>query len=98
MHGNTVYTALWNTMKQSSTQMSKTVLGFFIITILLKTRFLTVFSFFTRFFYFLVATLLILQNLLNSYMKRLLSDGFNMTAIENSLMKSHSSQTLSCTL
>jgi len=30
--------------------------------------------------------------------KLLLSDGFNMAATGNSLMKSHSSQTLSCTL
>jgi len=33
----------------------------------------------------------------NYYIKRLLSDGFNMTAIENYL-KSHSSQMLACTL
>jgi len=33
-----------------------------------------------------------------TYIKRLLSDGFNMAAIGNSLLKSHSSQTLSCTL
>jgi len=37
----------------------------------------------------------ILLNLLNSCMKRLLSDGFNMAAMKNSLMKSHSPQTLS---
>jgi len=34
----------------------------------------------------------------NSYIKRLFSDGFNMAAMGNSLMKSHSFQTLSCTL
>ena len=32
------------------------------------------------------------------YIKRLLCDGFSMAAAGNSLMKSHSSQTLSCTL
>ena len=48
--------------------------------------------------YFLAAKLLILLNLLNSYIKRLLSDGFNMADIGNSLMKSHSSQTLDYTL
>src|SRR6218665_2234214 len=37
-------------------------------------------------------------NLLNSYIKRLLSAGINITAIGNFLMKSHSSQTFSCTL
>jgi len=47
-----------------------------------------------------VATLLnsSLPNLQNSYIKRLLSDGFHMTAIGNSLMKNYSSQTMSCTL
>ena len=49
-------------------------------------------------FYFQVPRILILLNLLISYIKRLLSDRFNMAAIGNSLMKSHSSQTLSCTL
>ena len=37
----------------------------------------------------------ILLNLLNFCIKRLLSDGFNMAAIANSLMKSRSPQTLS---
>src|SRR6218665_3258241 len=37
-------------------------------------------------------------NLLNSYIKRLSSNRFNIAAIRSSLMKSHSSQTLSCTL
>jgi len=45
-----------------------------------------------------VSTFFIPLNLRNSYVKRLLSDGFNMTAIGNSPMKSHSSQTLGCTL
>ena len=45
-------------------------------------------------FYFLIKI-----NLLNSYLhKRLLSDGFNLAATRNSLMKSRSSQTLPCTL
>jgi len=39
--------------------------------------------------------ILILLNLLNSYIKRFLSDEFNMAAIGNSLIKSHTSQTLS---
>ena len=38
----------------------------------------------------------ILLNLLNSCIKRLSSDGFNMTSIKNSLMKSRKLQTLSC--
>jgi len=38
----------------------------------------------------------ILQNLLNSCIKQLLSDGLNMTTINNYLMKSRSPQTLSC--
>src|SRR6218665_1944200 len=38
----------------------------------------------------------ILLNLLNSCIKRLLSDEFNMAAITNSLMKSRIPQTLSC--
>src|SRR6218665_1806639 len=47
--------------------------------------------------YFLVSRILTLLNLLISYIKRLLSDGFNMAAIGN-FMKSHSPQTLSGTL
>src|SRR6218665_2064607 len=40
----------------------------------------------------------ILLNLLNSSIKQLLSDVFNMAAIHNYLMKSRSHQTLSCIL
>ena len=50
------------------------------------------------FFYFPAGKLLILLNLLNSYIKQLLSDGFNKAAISNSLMKKNVSQTLSYTL
>jgi len=63
----------------------------------IKSRFWTFFIFWT-FFYFLESKMFILLDLLNSYIKRLLSDGFNRAAIGNSLMKSHSSQMLSCTL
>jgi len=70
---------------------------FSVFIIFIKTRFFNVF-YFLNFFYFLVANFFILLNLLNSYIKRLLSDGFNMAAIGNSLIKSHSSQKLSCTL
>ena len=56
----------------------------------------------TRFqrFYFLVAKFLSYQTRLNSCIKQHLdlSGRFNMAAIGNSRMKSHSSQTLSCTL
>jgi len=38
------------------------------------------------------------KNLLNSYTKRPLNDGFNVAAIRISVTNSHSSQTLSCTL
>src|SRR6218665_2962779 len=67
---------------------------FFII--LLKNGFFNVFLFW-NIFYFLVAKFISL-NLLNSCIKRLLSDGFNMAAIKNSHMKSHSLQMLSCIL
>ena len=40
----------------------------------------------------------ILLNLLNFCIKQLLSDGFNMAAIKNSLTNTHSPQTLSCIL
>jgi len=40
----------------------------------------------------------IILNLLNSCIEQLLSDGFNMAAIQNSLMKSRNPQTLSCIL
>src|SRR6218665_3709961 len=63
-----------------------------------KRDFLNIFFNFWNGFYFLEGKFLIQLNLLNSYIKRLLSDGFNMAAIGNSLMKSHSPQTLSCTL
>src|SRR6218665_1024446 len=75
----------------------------FLLLFLLKNAFLRFFIF--RNVFFIVATLFhptkpanILLNLLNSRIKRLLSDGFNMTAIKNSLMKSRSPQTLSCVL
>jgi len=50
--------------------------------------------------YILVEKMFILLSHLNSYIKRLLSDEFNMAAklIGNSLMKGQSSQTLLCTL
>jgi len=38
------------------------------------------------------------SNLLNPYIKRFLSDEFNVASIGNSLMKRHNSQTLSCSL
>jgi len=52
-----------------------------------KNAFLT-FLFFNV-FYFLMEKCVILQNLLNSDIKRLLSDGFNTAAVGNSLTKSH---------
>ena len=73
----------------------KTFFTFFIIFI--KTRLLTLFIFLECYLFFSGKTLYptkpakILLNLLNSCIKRLLSDGFNMTAIKNSLMKSCSS-------
>src|SRR6218665_2271918 len=66
----------------------------FFIIFFIKNELLTVFLFFNV-FYFIVTTIFKLQN---SYIKRLLSHKFNMATIGNSLMKSHSSQTLSCTL
>ena len=49
-------------------------------------------------FFYPTKSVKILRNLLNSSKKRLLSDGFNMAAIKNSLMKSCSPQALSCIL
>src|SRR6218665_1179445 len=70
----------------------------------IKNAFLTFFIF-GNVFYFLVANFFIVLNLLkillnlpNSCIKRLLSDGFNTTAIKHSLMKSRSPQKLSCVL
>ena len=54
----------------------------------IKNAFSNVFNF-LNVFYFLVAKFFILLNLLNSEIKRLLSDGFNTAAIGNSLTKSH---------
>ena len=61
----------------------------------IKNAFLTFFFNFWMLFIFERPNILILLNLLNSYIRRLLSNGFNMAAIGDSLMKS---QTLSCTL
>ena len=70
----------------------------------LKKRVFNVFIFWNV-FYFLVANFFyptkpakIVLNLLDSCIKRLFSGGFNMEAIQNSLMKSRSPQTLSCIL
>src|SRR6218665_3650555 len=83
-------------LTNSTIDVKKVFYVFFIIFI--KNTFFNVF-YFWNVFHFLVGNFLILLNLLNSYIKRLLSDGINMPAIWNSLMKkSHSSQTLSCTL
>ena len=56
--------------------------------------------YFLNVFNFLVTKYFIILNLLNSEIKRLLSDGFNTAArpIGNSMTKSHNYQTLSCTL
>src|SRR6218665_3548924 len=58
-----------------------------------KKRVLMFTIFYICLLFFLVAKFCVLLNLQNSYIKRLLTDGFNMAAIGNSLMKSHSSQT-----
>src|SRR6218665_355339 len=83
----------------------KTFFTFFIIFI--KTRLLTLFIFLECYLFFSGKTLYptkpakILLNLLNSCIKRLLSDGFNIAAIKKlshkePYLKSRSSQTLSC--
>src|SRR6218665_2170415 len=79
--------------------MLKTFFTFFIIFI--KNAFFNVFYFWERFLFssgkicYLTKPAKILLNLLNSCIKRLLSDGFNMAAIKHSLMKSRNPQTLS---
>ena len=45
--------------------------------------------YFSNVYYFPVFTFVILLNLLNAEIKRILSDGFNTAAIGNSLKKSH---------
>src|SRR6218665_2226697 len=74
-----------------SIDVKKTILRFFY-----KKLFFNVFIF-LNVFYFLVAKCCTPSppNLLNSCIKLLLSNRFNMAAIRNSRMKSHSSQTLS---
>ena len=57
----------------------------FTFSIIFIKRVLKTFSYVLNVLYFLVAKILILLNLLNSYIKRLLSDGFNVAAIGNSL-------------
>jgi len=70
---------------------------FLLFSFFYKKSFLTLFIFWT-FFILKMPKFLILVNLLNSYIKRLINDEFNMAAIGNSLMKSHNPQTLSCIL
>jgi len=59
---------------------------------------LTRFLFSSGEFFYIFKPAKFLLNMQNSCTKRLLSDGFSMAAIKNSLMKSRSPQTLSCIL
>ena len=67
----------------------KRILRFFIIFI--KNAFLNVFLFLERFLFSSGKFVNSTKPPIYSYIKRLLSDGFNMATIGNSLMKSHSS-------
>lgn len=57
-----------------------------------------VFNVFLNVFLLSIGHILILLNLQNSEIKRLLGDEFNTAAIGNSATMIHNSQTLSCTL
>jgi len=79
-----ILSAVWDVHEAIHVDV-KTLLKFLIIFV--KTRFLTFFIFWKCLFS--SGNFFTLLNLLSSYIKRLLSDGFNMAAIEDSPMKNH---------